>query len=68
MEYGMDRFYHSGLESSFFYVYWKNFFQGVCVDVKDPEGRKIIYDVRYHLWKITLFKKNIVNFSQGRSS
>lgn len=63
----MDRFCHSGLESSFF-MYIEFFFQGVCVDVKEPEGRKIIYDVRYHLWKITLFLKNAVNFSQGRSS
>lgn len=50
----MDRFCHSGLESSFF-MYIEFSFQCVCVDVKEPEGRKIIYDVRYHLWKITLF-------------
>ena len=39
----------------------------MCVDVKDPEGRKIIYDVRYHLWKITLLKKILLISRKGEA-
>lgn len=65
----MDQFgvsrrdFTADLNQDFLIYIKKVFFQGVCVDIKDVEGRKIIYDVRYDLWKIIFFKKNVVNFS-----